>query len=643
MPAPGSFFMNQTSLLTRHRAESLQRWEKPRRWLRIVVYLALVGCAGVALGRGAAVPAVPDQLEAMAAPAVGGLLGERIELWRTHRLGRVGEDPFLLQGFEKPPGQHVWQGEHVGKWIHAATLACVAAPDAKRLALLRQTVARLVATQAPDGYLGTYLPANRFDNPKDVKARGSWDVWTHRYVLYGLLEYDRHFPDPQAVAACVKIGDLLFRTFGPGGRALSEVGTRAGLSSATILESLLMLYQRTGEARFLRLAEHLADGVERNPALRPTAALREGRGITVCGDGKAYQLMAVMLGYAELYYHTGRRDYLETAVKVWEQIQTHHLYVTGGPWSYAAVPAQNAECFAPPQFFHPTNCVETCSTTTWVQLSLRLWRQTGEARFAAEAERAMLNHLIGAQSPNGKEWAYHTMPNAPSRGYDATITCCASSGPRALEMYACHLAAAGSGALVVASYLPATIPLDSRLPVSGRLVIEGRYPYETQATLRWEMAQPTELAVQFRLPAGVESMEVIVAGQPQPLRKTAAGYLELKRTWRPGEEAVVRFDFPLRAHFQRGRDGVNWVAFTWGPLTLAQDVVRQVDQPEVVLALDENTPAAAAALRPVSAVRADGLPRWRLEAAGHRNVILQPYGAIGASGGAVRTMFPNRR
>ncbi|MBI5690738.1 MAG: glycoside hydrolase family 127 protein [Verrucomicrobia bacterium] len=579
----------------------------------------------------------------MAPATVGGFLGQRLDLWRTHRLPRVGEDAFLLQGFERPPGQHVWQGEHVGKWIHATTLACVAAPDPKRQALLHQTVARLIATQAPDGYLGTYLPANRFDNPRDPKARGSWDVWTHRYVLYGLLVYDRHFPDPNAVAACVRIGDLLLRTFGPGARALNEVGTRAGLSSATVLESIVMLYERTGEERFLRLAEHLAEGVERNPALRPTDAMREGLGVTVCGDGKAYQLMAVMLGYAELYHHTRRRDYLETAIKVWEQIREHHTYVTGGPWSYAAVPAQNAECFAPPSFFHPTNCVETCSTTTWVQLSLRLWRQTGEARFATEAERAMLNHLVGAQSPNGTDWAYHTMPNAPSRGYESAITCCASSGPRALELYARHLAATGSGALVVNSYLPAVVGLDSKLGAAGRFVIEGRYPFEPQAALRGELTQPAELTLHFRLPAGVTAMDVVVGGQPQALRPTPAGYLELKRTWRPGEKAVVRFEFPLRAHFQTGRDGVRWVAFTWGPLTLAQDVVRQVDQPEVVLALDEKNADPAAWLRPVTPARDDGLPRWRLTAAGHRNVILQPYGSIGASGGAVRTMFPNHR
>ena len=168
----------------------------------------------------------------------------------------------------------------MGKWLHAATLACQVTHDPKLVTLLQQTVARLVATQSEDGYLGTYLPVGRFDNANAKNAKTSWDVWTHRYVLYGLLVYDHYFHDPKAVAACVKAGDLLLKTFGPSGRSINDVGTRHGLSSATVIESLVMLHERTGEERFLRFAEQVADGVERHPALRPTAAMREG--LDVC-------------------------------------------------------------------------------------------------------------------------------------------------------------------------------------------------------------------------------------------------------------------------------------------------------------------------------------------------------------------------
>jgi len=46
--------------------------------------------------------------------------------------------------------------------------------------------------------------------------------------------------------------------------------------------------------------------------------------------------------------------------------------------------------------------------------------------------------------------------------------------------------------------------------------------------------------------------------------------------------------------------------------------------------------------KPLAVSQAGGLPRWRLTAAGHRNVVLQPDASVGAASGAVRTMFPNR-
>ena len=53
----------------------------------------------------------------------GGLVGERVDLWRNNRLWYMAESGYLIDGFENRPGEHPWQGEHMGKWLHAATLA----------------------------------------------------------------------------------------------------------------------------------------------------------------------------------------------------------------------------------------------------------------------------------------------------------------------------------------------------------------------------------------------------------------------------------------------------------------------------------------------------------------------------------------
>src|SRR6266853_1120959 len=78
-----------------------------------------------------AAPKVSDAVQTTVPVRVSGLLGERLDAWRRVRLWRVVNDPFLLDGFLHPPGKHPWPGEHVGKGLHAATLACGANGDPK--------------------------------------------------------------------------------------------------------------------------------------------------------------------------------------------------------------------------------------------------------------------------------------------------------------------------------------------------------------------------------------------------------------------------------------------------------------------------------------------------------------------------------
>ncbi len=53
---------------------------------------------------------------------IGGWLGAASTPTRRTDLLVVDTEP-LLAGYRKRPGSHPWIGEHVGKWLHAATLA----------------------------------------------------------------------------------------------------------------------------------------------------------------------------------------------------------------------------------------------------------------------------------------------------------------------------------------------------------------------------------------------------------------------------------------------------------------------------------------------------------------------------------------
>ena len=105
---------------------------------------------------------IPDRVQ------LSGWLGTRIAANETNRLVKIDTDR-LLEGYRKRPGRQSWDGEHVGKWLHAAKL------DA--------TATELCKCQLADGYLGTYLDKDRWTE---------WDVWAHKYNLIGLITYIRY-------------------------------------------------------------------------------------------------------------------------------------------------------------------------------------------------------------------------------------------------------------------------------------------------------------------------------------------------------------------------------------------------------------------------------------------------------------------
>ena len=129
---------------------------------------------------------MPDRVK------LAGWIGARIQANEANRLLPLDAER-LLEGYRQRPGRQIWDGEHVGKWLHAATLAWANTGDPALRRKLDYVAAELVKCQLPDGYLGTYTETNRWT---------LWDVWAHKYNLIGLITYARHTGNPAPLPAC---------------------------------------------------------------------------------------------------------------------------------------------------------------------------------------------------------------------------------------------------------------------------------------------------------------------------------------------------------------------------------------------------------------------------------------------------------
>ena len=466
-----------------------------------------------------------------AAIHVDGWLGARIDANEEHRLLVVDTEP-LLAGYRHRPGSHPWIGEHVGKWMHAATLAWAYSGDPQLRAKLDRVAAELIHCQEADGYLGTYRPEQRFG----LFPGADWDVWSHKYNLIGLLTHYQYTGDPAALAACRKMGDLLVATF-PAKRSILGAGTHMGMAATSVLEPVVLLYRATGDPRYLKFARYIVQSWDEPGGPKIAATLLTSGRVDKTANGKAYEMLSNLVGLCELARATGDRQFLRAASNAWQDIAKNRLYLTGSASSFETFHGDHDL----PNGMDKNLC-ETCVTVTWIQLNLELLRLTGDAKFGDELERSLYNHLAAAQHPRGDDWCYYT-PLEGRKPYDKGITCCHSSGPRgmALAPQAAYLRGhdRNGDVLVVSTFETsrATVLLGGQ-----QVTVEqaSGFPRQGHSIIALRTAGPAAFAVKVRVPSWA-TPAVVQVGEAK-YTTDAAGWLVVpSRTWKSRDKIDVAF------------------------------------------------------------------------------------------------------
>ncbi len=524
-------------------------------------------------------PALIADRQAMQAPAnvaLTGWVGQRILGSETNRLVKVDVDR-MLEGYRKRPGRQSWEGEHIGKWLHAATLAWAHSGDPALRAKIDSAVVELLKTQLEDGYLGTYIPARYWSG---------FDVWSHKYNLIGLLTYMRHTGNVQPLEACRRIGDLLYNTFGDenGKRDITKSGWHAGMASSSVLEPMALLHRLTGEKRYLDFCEYIVRSWEQPDGPKIISTLLATGRVDQVGNAKAYEMLSCLLGVLELYRTNHDPRLLTATLNAWKDIHENRLYLTGA--------ASSRELFRDDHELPNTNNVgETCVTVTWLQFNAQLLRLTGEARFAEELERVVLNQLLGAQNPSCDAWGYYVEMEG-RKPYSSALTgnCCLSSGPRGVALIPTFATSTDADGAVVNLYEAGTAKLALRDGTAVTLATDTRYPADGRIRISVTPSAPATFALKLRIPEWSAGAPLRINGTATKVSPGADGYVALRRAWKAGD--TVELDLTMQPRVLIGEHtNVGKAAFLYGPLVLAAD--------------DAFLPSGATSLRPLVLPSAD--------------------------------------
>ncbi len=499
----------------------------------------------------------------------GDHLGNRIDLIIKNSI--EAQDPEeLVAPFRTRKETRLWQTEFWGKWMLSAAKAYQYTGDARLYDSMKSSVYGIMATQSGDGYIGNYAPGYH------LKA---WDVWGRKYTMLGLLYFYDLSGDAKVLDAAARLADQLMTEVGPGKANIVLTGVFRGMNSCSVLEPIMLLYERTGKTSYLKFAQYIVGQWETPDG--PQLISKALAGIPVAerfpvkenwwtweNGQKAYEMMSCYDGLLKLYQHTGTQQYLDAVYAAVKNIQEEEINIVGSGASMECWYHGNSQ-----QIYPAAHGMETCVTITWMKLCYELYRLTGESKFVEEIEKTAYNDLLGSMTPDGVFSKYSALQGFRSLdGFQCgmKLNCCMANGPRGLVLLPDVGVMTNKDQVYINLYnagkAKVLLPDGTELGVT----IESEYPKNGAIKIRTGCKENKSFSMLLRIPSWSSDYKVTVNGEVISTAPSDKGYLELKRVWKPGDEILLSLDMKGRILIRH--NGIQtYRAFVRGPIVLARD------------------------------------------------------------------------
>ena len=509
----------------------------------------------------------------------------------------------------KPPG-YPFDDTDVYKVIEGASYALSVHPDPKLDAYVDGLIAKIAAAQEPDGYLYTA----RTIDPLNPHAWAGGQRWVLESVNSHELYDLGHLYEAAAshylatgkrnlLDVALRTANLLVNQFGPGkqaiwpGHQITEMG-------------LVKLYRATGDRRYLDLAKFMLDS--RGPDGRQGSGRTYNQSHLRVVDqteavGHAVRATYMYSGMADVAALTGDASYINAIDRIWDNVASKKLYITGGIGATAAGEAFGRNYELP----NMTAYNETCAAVGNDFWNHRLFLLHADAKYIDVMERTLYNGLISGVALDGKTFFY---PNPlESNGQHERspwfgVACCPGNITRFMASVPGYVYAQRDDTIWVNLFVGSTadIKLDNGRTV--RIAQSTRYPWNGEVRMTVTPDQTAAMEVNVRIPGWARNQPVSsdlyryadkpaatptlkVNGKAVPL-KVEKGYVSLTRTWKAGD--VIELSLPMEvrrvvANEQVAVD-VGRVALERGPIVYAFEWPDNPDGKVRNLLLADNEP-----------------------------------------------------
>jgi len=500
-------------------------------------------------------------------------------------------DNFLrLEGKSTAPQKGpVYSDSDIYKWAEAVGFALQSGDQPDLRAKTEAMIREVVAAQEPSGYLNTYYQDDRkgLRMQYDVQTTGH-ELYCLGHLLQGAIAIYRANGDRTLLDAGIRFVDgYLLPNFGPGA---NQKGIVAG--HPEIEMALIELYRTTGERKYVDLAGYILQGDARIP-LRQQQIVYMYCGIPFTSrtklEGHAVRAMYACCGATDYYLETGDQAYWKTLNALWNDLNQHQLYVTGGVGA-----RETGEAFGDPYELPNARAYgESCAAIGMMMWNWRMLAATGDAKFTDVIERALYNGINSGMSLDGRTYCYRNplafdpqgdssdrhAPEGKIRNPWYDTTCCPPNLERTFASLPGYFYSTSDDGVYVHLYDNSV--MNARLKDGGAVNIRQttNYPWEGTVKVAVNPTEAQEFALHVRIPGWSAKNTVKVNGVAVSDVRPGT-YLEIKRRWSVGDTVELSFDMTTRllkanpaVNEDRGR-----VAFQRGPVVFCMEGLDQANK-----------------------------------------------------------------
>ncbi|MEW6196376.1 MAG: beta-L-arabinofuranosidase domain-containing protein [Bacteroidota bacterium] len=483
---------------------------------------------------------------------------------------------------------YAFDDSDVYKAMEAVCYSLVTFPDKAFESKLDSLISVIEKAQEEDGYL---YSARRVPSEKVKKMIGPerWSnlQWSHELYNLGHL-YEAAAAHYQATGkktllnVAIKSAELIEKTFGPGklqippGHQEIEIG-------------LVKLYKVTGEEKYLKLAKFFLDirgrGKELNGRDSWGEYAQDHKPVIEQDEavGHAVRASYMFSAMADAVAFTGDENYRNALNKLWENVVSKKIYITGGIGAKGSGEAFGDEYELPNMSAYN----ETCSSIANMLWNYRMFLLYGESKYIDVFERTLYNGFLSGIGMDGKSFFY---PN-PLQSYGThvrspwfTCACCPPNIARFIASFPSFIYAVKDENVFINLFASNSAAID----VNGKTVRinqETDYPWggEIKITVNPE-ADGNKFKLNLRIPGWakgkpIESdlysyvnefkgeVKILINGNINDYTMQN-GYAVIERDWNRNDEVSLILPMQINRIIANGRveSDKNKVALEYGPV-----------------------------------------------------------------------------